>query len=132
MGTSKEFLEKSFDELERKEILSNSKYYVDGATDYLFTPQDILHNGVMPKTSNRAETVRAVLEVRKYIISSTNNMPELLGMNDYISSAQTFMKNLESDLFVIFVSDLDDALLNSLIGDDDDLTAKLALLIHDL
>ena len=128
---TEDFLEKSFNEFERKDILSRSKYYVGGDTEYVNIPQDIIDSGELPEFDNRGELFRCVLEISKYINKSISITPEILEMNAYLSKIRTLMMNMSPDLFVIFTSKLNEEALGAFTDGDDDLTLKLAELAYE-
>ncbi|MHA1675765.1 MAG: hypothetical protein ACTSU6_01170 [Candidatus Njordarchaeales archaeon] len=128
---TEEFLEKSFNEFERKDILSRSKYYVGNDTEYANVPQDIIDSGELPEFDNRGDLFRCVVEVSKYINNSTSTIPEVLEMGAYLSKVRMLMKNMSADLFVIFTSKLNEEALDAFTNGDDDLTLKLAELAYE-
>ena len=131
MSKTKEFLEKAFDEAERKDILSRSRYYVDKDTDYSFSPADVLEAGKLPDLANKAEEVRCTMEVLQFVRKSTTSRPELLEIDDYVEQVRTFLKSLPVDLLTMFVGGATLRMTEFIVAQDEELGSKVTGVVTD-
>lgn len=113
--STKDFLEKSFGEMERQEVIANSNYYFDGSSEYKFDPATVFEFGKTPDL-NAGNLTRCVLEIADYINKKVKTFPELAEDKDFAKSFEILSKNLPIDKATLLSISIDTDILLKLTG----------------
>lgn len=95
MGNSEDFIERSFSEIERAELLKDNKYHHVEKSE--FDPVDIIVEGNYPTFKSQGEKFRCVMALATWL------RKRQYGIDGIAEPLAKYLESLEDDMFVLFI-----------------------------